>query len=100
MGLKGALGSDYNYYKVYATLSDKIEINPIGYLKYTLTGGKIFNTVPFPLLELHKGNETYANDVTAFNMMNYYEFVSDRFVSLFAEHHFQGFFLNRIPLNA
>jgi hypothetical protein len=31
-------------------------------------------------------------------MMNYYEFVSDRYISLFAEHHFQGFFLNRIPL--
>jgi hypothetical protein len=31
-------------------------------------------------------------------MMNYYEFVSDEYASLFAEHHFQGFFLNRIPL--
>jgi hypothetical protein len=30
-------------------------------------------------------------------MMNYYEFVSDEWVSLMAEHHFQGFFLNRIP---
>ena len=31
-------------------------------------------------------------------MMNYYEFVSDKYVSLLAEHHFDGFFFNRIPL--
>jgi hypothetical protein len=30
--------------------------------------------------------------------MNFLEFVSDEYVSLFAEHHFNGFFLNRIPL--
>lgn len=30
--------------------------------------------------------------------MNYYEFVSDQYVSLTWTHHFDGFFLNRIPL--
>ena len=30
--------------------------------------------------------------------MNYYEFASDRWVSCFYEHHFNGFFLGRIPL--
>ena len=34
----------------------------------------------------------------SFNMMNYYEFVSDEWISVTAEHHFQGFFLNRIPV--
>jgi len=50
------------------------------------------------LLELHAGNETYAYDPLAFNMMNYYEFVSDEYVVFSAEHHFQGFFFNRVPL--
>jgi hypothetical protein len=31
-------------------------------------------------------------------MMNYYEFVSDQFVSLSVFHHFEGLFLNKIPL--
>ncbi len=66
-------------------------------MKYWVTAGKIFGDLPYPLLELHEGNETYAHDVYAFNMMNYYEFVSDEWLSLTAEHHFQGFFLNRIP---
>ncbi len=97
-GLKNALGSSYDYFKVNMNVSDKFTLNPIGYLKIKVEGGKIFGTLPYPLLELHKGNETYAFDYFAYNMMNYYEFVSDQYASLFAEQHFQGFFLNHIPL--
>ena len=60
--------------------------------------GKIWGTLPYPLLRLHEGNETYAFDDYSFNMMNYYEFASDKYASFYAEHHFQGFFLNKIPL--
>ena len=95
---KGINGSDYKYYKIRLKISDKMETNPMGYLKYRITYGKVFGTLPYPLLKLHEGNETYAYDPLSYNMMNYYEFVSDEYVSLFAEQHFQGFFLNRIPL--
>ena len=95
---KGVFNSDYEYYKINLQISDKVEINPLGYLRYRLIGGKIFGELPYPLLELHEGNETYAYDPYAFNMMNYYEFVSDEYLILWAEHHFQGFFFNRIPL--
>jgi len=95
---KGVFGSDYEYYRIRFKISDKLETNPLGYLKFRITLGKVFGTLPYPLLKLHEGNETYAYDPLSFNMMNYYEFVSDQYASLFAEHHFQGFFLNRIPL--
>jgi hypothetical protein len=97
-GPKGLLGSEYEYFKFRLKISDKLETNPIGFLKFRVTLGKIFGTLPYPLLKLHEGNETYAYDPLSFNMMNYYEFVSDKYISLFAEQHFQGFFLNRIPL--
>lgn len=97
-GPKGITGSQYDYLKIRFKISDKMETNPFGYLKYRITAGKIFGTLPYPLLKLHEGNETYAYDPLSFNMMNYYEFVSDEYLSFFAEHHFQGFFLNRIPL--
>ncbi|MBS1944499.1 MAG: carboxypeptidase-like regulatory domain-containing protein, partial [Bacteroidetes bacterium] len=42
--------------------------------------------------------ETFYYDDLAFNTMNYFEFISDRYVQLFVEHHFEGLFLNRIPL--
>lgn len=98
VGLKDFLEGDYDYVKLNANISDKLEINPIGHLRYSLDAGKIYGKLPFPLLELHQGNETYAHDHLSFNMMNYYEFVSDEYISLWTEHHFQGFFLNRIPL--
>ncbi len=97
-GPKGLLGSDYEYYRIRLKISDKLETNPFGFLKFRITAGKTFGTLPYPLLKLHEGNETYAFDPLSFNMMNYYEFVSDKYISLFAEQHLQGFFLNRIPL--
>lgn len=95
---KGLIGSDYEYLKVKLQFKDKVEINPIGYNRYQITLGQIFGQVAYPLLELHDGNETYAYDMYAHNMMNYYEFASDRYLGIWSEHHFQGFFLNRIPL--
>jgi hypothetical protein len=97
-GPKGLMGSDYEYFKIRLKVSDKLETSPLGYLRFRVTVGKIFGTLPYPLLKLHEGNETYAYDPLSFNMMNYYEFVSDSYASIFAEQHFQGFVLNRIPL--
>jgi hypothetical protein len=97
-GPKGVFNSQYEYFKIKLQVSDKVEINPIGYLKYRIIGEKILGTLPYPLLKLHEGNETYAYDPFAFNMMNYYEFTSDEYILLSGEQHLQGFFLNRIPL--
>lgn len=95
---KGFAGSDYDFWKVHLNYYHKFNVNPIGYSRFIIDAGKIFGKVPYPLLQLHEGNETYAFDRYAFNMMNYYEFASDQYVSLYLEHHFQGFFLNRFPL--
>jgi hypothetical protein len=97
-GIKGFLGGGYNYLRLHAGISDRVPLNPIGYTNYYLQAGKIWGNVPFPLLKIHEGNETYAYDVFAFNLMDYQEFISNEYVSLFLEHHFQGFFLNKIPL--
>ena len=97
-GLKGVLNSDYDFLKLHFNYYHKFNINPFGYARLIVDAGKIFGKVPYPMLQLHEGNETYAFDRYAFNMMNYYEFASDQYVSVFFEHHFQGFFLNRIPL--
>lgn len=97
-GLKGFFGGDYDYLKLDLNFSDKIKLNPIGYMTYYLQAGKIWGNVPFPLMKIHEGNETYAFDMYAFNLMDYQEFVSDTYASIFLEQHFQGFFLNKVPL--
>ena len=97
-GVKGMLGGEYNYFKTEAQINQKLLLNPFGFLYYSVQAGKIWGDVPFPLMKIHEGNDTYAYDFYAFNMMNMQEFVSDTYLSLFLEHHFQGYFLNKIPL--
>lgn len=98
VGLQDLFHSDYNYQKLVLNIDDRIRINPIGYFDYVLEYGKVFGKLPYPMLELHGGNETYIYDIYAYNSMNYYEFVSDEYYSVTISHHFDGFFLNRIPL--
>ena len=97
-GLKGVWGSNYHYRKASLNVNDRIRINPFGYTDYILEAGRVFGIVPFPLLELHGGNETIIYDPLAYNMMNYYEFASDQYFTFQVFHHFDGFFLNHIPL--
>lgn len=97
--LQNAFKGEYDYTKLVLNVSDRIRITPIlGYTDYVLEGGKIWGQVAYPIMELHGGNETYLYDYMAFNMMKYYEFASDQFVSAAVYHHFEGLFLNKIPL--
>jgi len=97
-GFKGFMGGEYDYLKFHVGLSDRLTLNPIGYSLYYIQAGKIWGDVPFPFLKIHEGNETYAWDSHAFNLMNYQEFISDTYASVFWVHHFVGFFLNKVPV--
>lgn len=97
-GAPNFLNSDYEYTKVVARIYRRWQLGAVGWSRTTLEGGKIFGTLPYPLLFIHSGNETYYLDDGAFNTMNFFEFISDRYIQFGAEHHFEGLFLNRIPL--
>jgi len=97
IGIKGVLGSEYNYHLLRFNIKDIIRIKPLGYGEYVISAGKVFGQVPYPILEIHPGNDTYSYDRYAFNCMNYFEFVSDQFITFSYEHHFEGFFFNKIP---
>ncbi len=97
-GIKDFLRSDFSYDKLQVKAKYKIGFYPVGYGRLYIDYGKIFGTLPFPLLKIHEGNETYYLDKSAFNMMNYYEFISDEYISYSYFHYFDGFFLNKIPL--
>lgn len=98
VGIKGILNSGYQYQKLIMTVSDNIKIAPLGSLYVNVFGGKYFGTLPYPLLEAHPGNEFYAYNKYAFNMMNQYEFLSDQFVGFNIEHSLGGGLFNYIPL--
>jgi len=98
VGLKGVLDSEYEYQKLTLSATDKIPVGPFGTMRYSLEGGRTWQALPFPLLFVHSGNESFLYNSQSFNTMNFFEFVSDRYLSLRAEHHFEGFFFNKIPL--
>lgn len=97
-GIKNFFGADYNYQKLSINIEDWFNIGALGWSKYVIDAGKIWGTLPYPFLKLHEGNETYFFDATSFNTMNYFEFVSDQWLSVYYTHRFDGLFLNRIPL--
>ncbi len=98
VGIKNLINANYDYQKLKLNIRGKLRLNPIGYTVYNLEAGKFFGNVPYLLLELHPGNQTLVYDAEAFNLMKYFEFASDEYVSLHLDHHFDGFFLNKIPL--
>jgi hypothetical protein len=97
-GIKGVLDGDFDYHKLSIRADDRLPLAPFGYTYWVLSAGRTWGKVPYPLLEIHPGNETYFYDFAAFNMMNFFEFVSDYYFSGYATHHFDGFFLDKIPL--
>ena len=98
LGVKDLLGSTLNYHKVILNIRDRLYWGILGRTDYEIETGKVWKVIPYPLLEVHKGNETYIYDRTTFNQMNHYEFVSDQFASVRATHRFNGFFLDKLPL--
>ncbi|MGZ3865871.1 MAG: DUF5686 family protein [Bacteroidia bacterium] len=89
----------YDYQKVVLNISDRVHLGSLlGYTDYIIEGGQIFGQVPYPLLELHGGNQTFVYDYMAYNMMSYFEFASDKYASVWLFHHFEGLFFNKIPL--
>ncbi len=97
-GVRDLLGGDHTYHRLLLSVKDKIWLSPLGYSNVIVEAGRIWGDAPFPVLELHNGNETFAYDPSAFNLMNFYEFVSNEYVSLSLTHHFNGILFNRVPL--
>jgi hypothetical protein len=97
-GFKGILGGDFNYERFTLKAFQTLRLGKIGRSDYTLQAGYTPSNLPAPLLFPHLGNETFFFVRSAFSTMNYFEFVSDQFVSLQYNHNFEGLLFNRIPL--
>ncbi|MDX9751503.1 MAG: DUF5686 family protein, partial [Flavobacteriales bacterium] len=97
-GIPRLLNSDHEYLKLVGRIYRRWQLGVAGWTRTTVEGGRIWGTLPYPLLAIHSGNETFYYDDAAFNTMNFFEFISDRYVQFFAEHHFEGLLFNRIPL--
>lgn len=97
-GLKNVLDGGFNYDKIDFSLRQYVVFGTLGQGDYILTAGKVFGALPYPLLFVQRGNEAFVSSRNAYNLMNFFEFVTDQYVALNYEHHFDGLFTNRTPL--
>jgi hypothetical protein len=93
-----SINNDYDYLRLQFNISRRFYVSIFGYTDITFEAGKIFGKVPYPLLFVHRANQTYSYQKNSYNLMNFLEFVSDRYVSLNVDHSFNGFIFNKIPL--
>ena len=96
-GFKGITKDDFSFLKARAFLGWKVPSTAIGFGRLEMEAGAIWGSVPFNMLKLHEGNQTFFLDRGTYACMDYYEFLSDRWLTVFYEHNFNGFFLGKIP---
>ncbi|HTR32176.1 MAG TPA: DUF5686 family protein [Puia sp.] len=96
-GIRGLFGGQYNYDAFRFDLYKRVYISPIGFSDVTLDAGYVGNNLPFPLLTIAPGNQSYFYYENIYNLMNIGEFVSDHYASLDIDHFFNGFFFNKVP---
>jgi len=98
-GLKGVLDGEYNYHNFSAGIFKRLFLSQFGYADVNVDGTYILGkNIPYPLLTIHRANQTYAYQLNSYNLMNFMEFISDHHASLNLQYYMNGFVLNKIPL--
>lgn len=86
-----------NYVKLNLNVIKRFNLFKFGKLDFNSEFGKSFGRINFPYLYIPPANQTYFNDISGFNLMNYLEFVNDQYLQILIDHQLEGFSLNKIP---
>lgn len=92
--VRAAQQQDY-YLRLHSTAKHAFYIGRTK-LNIALEGGAYFGRLPYPLLNLPRGNKTFGLYRYDYNMMNYLEFVCDRYFGLYADWFLQGLLLHKV----
>ncbi len=95
---KDIFKSDYTYQTVALRVFKQINVAPFGYTNLSVEAGKVYGRVPYPLLQIHRANQTFSYQLYSYNLMNFLEFISDQYLAIDIHHYFNGFFFNKIPV--
>ena len=88
---------DFMYHKFNVSVTHSVSVGYLGRLTYRAEANYIPTALPYFILKTPLGNQTPFYNANAFNLMNYFEFVTDRSASLRLDHHFEGLLINSIP---
>jgi hypothetical protein len=96
-GFKGILSSDFEYKKLQLFYKQPLIIGPLGRSNIIVELGKTFGYIPLGLMSVVPGNQSLVNISNTFSNLQYYEFVTDQYVTFKWDHDFHGRFFGRIP---
>jgi hypothetical protein len=97
-GFRNVLNGDFDFQKVQVNIEQNLITGIFGTANFSITAGKVFGTLPYPLLEVPRGSATFIYSNQNFSLMNLYEFAADEYYSFRYVQKFEGLFFNRIPL--
>lgn len=95
---KGYSADILNYQKLEAKIEKRLFLPPFGNAYVVLNAGYLFGEVPYTYLFTPRANQSYVYKISAYNLMNFMEFATDKYVSINIDYHMKGFLLSRIPL--
>ncbi len=93
------LSSDVDYTKIEGLIFKRMYLSKFGYSDWLLEGGQYWGSaIPYHLLFIPQGNQTFFYKHRFYNMLNFFDFVTDRYASINYRHYFNGYIMNRLPL--
>jgi hypothetical protein len=96
-GFKNLFLSDFNYKKLQFYYKQPLIIGPLGRSNIIIEIGKTFGHIPLGLMSVIPGNQSLFRIESTFNNLQFYEFVTDQYVTFKWDHDFHGRFFGRIP---
>jgi len=96
-GVQGLFGGEYSYDVFHVNVYKRFYMAPIGFSDLRFDASYLKGRLPYPLLIIPPGNQSYFYSGGAYNLMNTQEFVNDHYAGINVDHFFGGFFFNKIP---
>ncbi len=97
-GFRNFLGGEFNYDKIKASADYTKTWGFAGRTHMVAEFTQTFQALPYPLLNVHVGNQSFVYSQRAYNQMNLFEFITDRSIAVAVDHHLGGLICNRLPL--
>lgn len=95
-GIAGRSGYDL-FARFNIMLRHHVPLGVMGQLDYLVQAGVICGNVPYTLLDIFDGNQSYAYDTYRFTLMHHYSHAADAYAQLHAHWNGRGCLFNLIP---
>ncbi len=96
-GIKGLLNGNFNFDRIGLIIKHHMNTSVFGTADWWIYTGKVFGVLPYPLLDVARGNESNIYNDFNYSLMNFYEFISDACIHGSYTQHLEGLFFNKIP---